>query len=342
VRRWLQHRRACLAISSFPSSLPVLPATIVRGRDTDSGTFYAIFSTSNPDIGENGYTGLQQRGACIMRSEAPEEPASWRAWDGQGYNVQVRKRPGDCAVDRFRSRHAASLPVLDCPGPRPLLVVHLRLLPTPLPCQFLDPYTSPISNVSAHVCAPINSSMIIVSVGWSVAFGAYMAGGFGSYRYPNGTDIPCCGAWLYALSDDLINWTPPQLVRPNKQAREGEAAAAHCYESTHLLGCPPTASRRKAPSQTGSTTRRSCSPGSPLRLPLAAAAALRGVRLSGTGTSSSRPTASTCTTGRPTRAAAATSSGRRSRSREQSRAGRRHTRLGRLSPTEDRKLLRLC
>jgi hypothetical protein len=83
----------------------------------------------------------------------------------------------------------------------------------------VDPYSVTITNVSAHVCAPINSSMIIVSVGWSVQFGAYIAGGFGSYKYANGTNIPCCGAWLYSLSDDLINWTPPQLIRPNKQVR---------------------------------------------------------------------------------------------------------------------------
>ncbi len=78
-----------------------------------------------------------------------------------------------------------------------------------------------ITNVSAHVCTPINTTMIIVSMGWSVQFGAYIAGGFGSYTYANGTEIPCCGAWLYALSDDLINWTPPQLIRPNQQVMRG-------------------------------------------------------------------------------------------------------------------------
>ena len=34
-----------------------------------------------------GY-GAQQVGACVMRTKNPANPASWRAWDGTGYNVQ--------------------------------------------------------------------------------------------------------------------------------------------------------------------------------------------------------------------------------------------------------------
>ena len=111
---------------------PSLPATIVRGRGADSGTFYAIFSASNPDIGVNGYTGLQQRGACIMRSEAPEDPASWRAWDGQGFNVQVRRHPGDrtcwLCMPMPLACHLDSLPAATPPVPRPLCVPHLERL----------------------------------------------------------------------------------------------------------------------------------------------------------------------------------------------------------------------
>ena len=85
----------------------------------------------------------------------------------------------------------------------------------------VDPYTTPIDNVTAHVCKPVNTSMIHVNLGWSTLFNKWISSGFGSYAYPNGTEIPCCGAFLYSVSDDLINWDTPQLLRPCKQ--EGEA-----------------------------------------------------------------------------------------------------------------------
>jgi hypothetical protein len=81
----------------------------------------------------------------------------------------------------------------------------------------VDPYTTPITNISSHVCATINTSMIHVNVGWSSYFNKWISSGFGSYAYPNGSEIPCCGAFLYSVSTDLINWDTPQLLRPNKQ-----------------------------------------------------------------------------------------------------------------------------
>lgn len=78
-----------LLLLALYTKLPPLAATIIRGRGDEWGSFFAIISASNPDIGMNGYNGLQQRGACIMRSTDPTNPASWRAWDGLGFNVQV-------------------------------------------------------------------------------------------------------------------------------------------------------------------------------------------------------------------------------------------------------------
>ena len=145
------------------------PSSIVF--DPASRTYNAIFSVSNPSIGNNGYNGTQQRGQCLMRSATPLAAASWRAWDGQGFNI-----------------------------------------------AYLDPYTSPpVTNYSAFSCKPVNASMIIVNVGWSTRFDAWIASGFGSYQYANGTTINCCGAFLYSTSADLLNWDTPQLIRPNKQ-----------------------------------------------------------------------------------------------------------------------------
>jgi hypothetical protein len=138
--------------------------------DSSSGTFNVLISASNPPIGVNGYTGLQQRGQCLFRSATPLDPASWRAWDGVGFGA-----------------------------------------------SFVDPYGGPVSNLSAHVCRPVNSQMLHVNLGWSTFFGKWISSGFGSYLFPNGTRINCCGAFLYSVSDDLINWDTPQLLRPNKQ-----------------------------------------------------------------------------------------------------------------------------
>ena len=80
-----------------------------------------------------------------------------------------------------------------------------------------DPYAAPIANISAHICAPVNTSMLHVNLGWSSHFGKWISSGFGSYQYDNGTVIGCCGAFLYSVSEDLINWDTPQLLRPNKQ-----------------------------------------------------------------------------------------------------------------------------
>jgi hypothetical protein len=82
---------------------------------------------------------------------------------------------------------------------------------------FVDPYAGPVANLSAHACKPVNTSMLHVNLGWSTHFGKWISSGFGSYHYENGTSIPCCGAFLYSVSEDLINWDTPQLIRPNKQ-----------------------------------------------------------------------------------------------------------------------------
>lgn len=147
------------------------PTSVVFDRT--SGTYNVLVSASNPPIGVNGYTGLQQRGQCLLRVAAADvmNVSAWRAWDGEG----------------FYSVMSA------------------------------DPYVAPISNISAHVCKPVNTSMLHVNVGWSTLFNKWVSSGFGSYEFPNGTVISCCGAFLYSVSDDLVNWDTPQLIRPQKQ-----------------------------------------------------------------------------------------------------------------------------
>jgi len=154
------------------------PSPIVYDPASDS--YNIMVSAANPPIGDNGYTGLQQRGQCLLRAPAaaawPPNGSLWRAWDGEGFNADLSA----------------------------------------------DPYTAVIANASAHVCAPINTSMIHVNLGWSTHFGKWISSGFGSYAFQNGTEIPCCGAFLYSVSDDLINWDTPQLLRACKEEGKNE------------------------------------------------------------------------------------------------------------------------
>jgi hypothetical protein len=55
------------------------PSNIVRAND---GYYYAIvveFPTKYSDA----------RGACVIRTNALDDPASWRAWDGTGFNLAI-------------------------------------------------------------------------------------------------------------------------------------------------------------------------------------------------------------------------------------------------------------
>jgi hypothetical protein len=54
-------------------------SNIVQGSD---GYYYALFSSKpNPDV---------LVGACVMRTSTLGDPTSWRAWDGNGFNLPMR------------------------------------------------------------------------------------------------------------------------------------------------------------------------------------------------------------------------------------------------------------
>ncbi len=74
-----------------------LVASIPYQYEPDKGPF-GIFNPSNIVFNEaDGYYyalvhleqyGLQDWGTCVMRTPTLEDPGSWRAWDGSGFNVQ--------------------------------------------------------------------------------------------------------------------------------------------------------------------------------------------------------------------------------------------------------------
>jgi hypothetical protein len=60
-----------------PSNGYSSPSNIVKNYD---GYYYSLFKAEP--------SGQQQPGACLMRTKNVADPASWRAWDGTGFNVQ--------------------------------------------------------------------------------------------------------------------------------------------------------------------------------------------------------------------------------------------------------------
>ena len=66
------------------------PSNIVQGQDS---FYYSIFVA----IDRSSYPGL-----CLMRTQTLDDPASWRAWDGTGFNLQMTSpytgpAPASCA-----------------------------------------------------------------------------------------------------------------------------------------------------------------------------------------------------------------------------------------------------
>ncbi len=59
---------------------------------------------------------------------------------------------------------------------------------------------------AVHVLAPLPSlSFTVLSVKWSTFYKQYLAVGQGMYNRTS--------AYIFAKSDDLLNWGPPQLIR---------------------------------------------------------------------------------------------------------------------------------
>jgi hypothetical protein len=54
------------------------PSNIVR--NPDDGLYYAIVQTIQPED--------ETRGSCVIRTSNPANPSSWRAWDGEGFELE--------------------------------------------------------------------------------------------------------------------------------------------------------------------------------------------------------------------------------------------------------------
>ena len=98
------------------------------------------------------------QGMCVMRTQTLNDPTSWRAWDGTGFNM-----------------------------------------------RFINPYIETDANPDEHDCvlvAPENGSMSY-SLTYSTYLEKFVAVGASGGATPG---------FYYALSDDLIHWTPKKLL----------------------------------------------------------------------------------------------------------------------------------
>ncbi len=81
------------------------PSNIVYNQK--DGFFYALVSAQAHL--------LQQRGTCVMRTKTLDDPTSWRAWDGTGFNVQFVNPYAEPTADP--ARHLAQpVSVLETEG----------------------------------------------------------------------------------------------------------------------------------------------------------------------------------------------------------------------------------
>ncbi len=74
----------------------------------------------------------------------------------------------------------------------------------------INPYTTPVTNVASHLCQPVsqqNLNKIIGSVTYNNYLGKYIM--VGVHQTSNAV---ADSGFFYSLSDDLINWGPPQLL----------------------------------------------------------------------------------------------------------------------------------
>jgi hypothetical protein len=128
------------------------PSNIVK--NPNDGYYYALIQRD--EHSSNGSFNIS--GMCVMRTQTLEEPGSWRAWDGAGFNL-----------------------------------------------RFINPYLDKEAEPLEHTCTLVTpeNGALTYGLSYNTYFEKFIAMGV----MPG----PVSG-FYYALSDDLIHWTPKQLL----------------------------------------------------------------------------------------------------------------------------------
>jgi hypothetical protein len=128
------------------------PSGIVR--NPADGYYYALIQF---DEHSANYS-INFQGMCVMRTQTLDDPASWRAWDGTGFNL-----------------------------------------------RFIDPYMETDADPEKLRCTLVSPEIGALTYGltYNSYLEKFIAVGVG--------DRPVTG-FYYSLSDDLIHWTPRELL----------------------------------------------------------------------------------------------------------------------------------
>ena len=134
------------------------PSNIVKHpRD---GYYYVLVQRDDLIPASSTYV----QGTCVMRTQTLDDPTSWRAWDGEGFNM-----------------------------------------------RFINPYVETNVDPAQHTCqfvSPENGALTY-GLSYSTFFEKFVAVGVSGWPVPG---------FYFALSDDLINWTPKQLIMEAPQS----------------------------------------------------------------------------------------------------------------------------
>jgi hypothetical protein len=156
-----QHILANLPYQYNPDAMRAIwqPSNIVK--NPHDGYYYALIQRD-----EHGpAVGGDLQGTCAIRTQTLDDPRSWRAWDGSGFNM-----------------------------------------------SFIDPYTDTNADPAAHTCQTVSSNAIgalTYGLSYSTYFDKFIAVGVSGWPTPG---------FYYSLSDDLVHWTPKQLLMEAQQS----------------------------------------------------------------------------------------------------------------------------
>lgn len=162
------------------------PSNIV----TDAGHLYALISTT-------GWAG-QPYGNCLFRTDGPETPGSWRAYDGSRFSI------------RYEDPYTAKAP-------------------RPKPCQTIGPFTFPVGSIVRH--RPSNSWIALFQASAGRAFpldGVYYATSRDLLHWSD-PRILLAAKTLY---DDLCTAGPsivnyPAMLDPRPRSRNFDEVGDH-------------------------------------------------------------------------------------------------------------------
>lgn len=131
------------------------PSNIVK--NPKDGYYYVLAQTDyRPASGPGG-----RQGTCVMRTKTLDDPTSWRAWDGKGFDM-----------------------------------------------RFINPYKEPNVDPEKYTCQFVSWNEIqglTYNLTYNSFFEKFVALGVG-------TSARGVSGFYYSLSDDLVHWTPKQLL----------------------------------------------------------------------------------------------------------------------------------